>query len=1175
MEFYITRTVSQYRGGAERQYSHSEKSMTLEEYIRSKAQRVILFADAQCGKTTELRHLAETLEKEIDKIIIEYSLSSYRGDRLLEDQLTMPKLVPEGSRLYFLFDGLDEVKEAWKETLLYEIIKLSENYKTAIIVLACRANYESSVRLDGFDILYLNKLDNRFVKRFIELHSSEPIYLYELMVKHRYGISWMSPFFLEEVVNYYNTFGTLPVDKTVIYERFIQKALTVDNKKKVYYDRLTRSLEESSWESFLHKLAFCMMDGQNQKVSYKEARLVFPSFFNGREDISAFPLIHIDSDGNLSFIHNSFREFFAAKSLVGLKYDEIKRIVCYMNTDTLIPSWTQPLMFLMSLLSREKTKTFDQLLTWMLEKYLYEIIWFGGDFVDEKTKNQIFEDLYKSWAIELFSSKPGRLMTFAQSHTTIKRVISGLEEGNENLCQYLQYADLSSLTHNENKRLCEVLLKFARNQAQEHQGDPDFYFDCLDLDIDCMRTRFALDGIIDIVKEYGNKELRFTALHLISTLGLYDDYSAFVKEDLDVLFKSSLDLSGFLSVFNKEDVTLALSRALRGFEYKKKLYKALFEKVAKFEKDEINELKNHIINEVMTLPHAISASYEQLLALRDFFSTFSDRNKLTEECLDNMRRILIERYQTGDIHHLQDEYNGYLKLLPLLITKTICAKYTDEKNENASYNTENLLICIQENGFLSDYLLMYEQWPLHSDILQDAIDALFDKETMLLQVRSILETFHKQRFSSSEDRAARNWMWDYHAHCRGARSAFHILLENKYEWSLYPSKYIDIDSVPDWIEDEVKYTCFVIDYLDKKRRCIKLGAIRLNNKQREILTALVKRVIENPQKYDNGFPITLFEKILHIIFIFELTLQDENYVLLIPYLDQRMDVYGGYFVEEEKKIFLIDYAIAHLRDFESFGSSLERFMDSDHHHKRDVAMVCYKRIIEHKTRPLYRILHILLKNCNRRNGYEFYNLYKMLPRNLFSYDYFLKDLNDSEFLILSGPVIKKQSGADMDTIHERLLYISKNSSTDEDILKANSLLVSFGDKDALQYMYDKCPNNDRFSSFPWPSFDYCDISHLELIKQFFIKAVNKRYSEKQHIQDDEMDNIQKNLFRLSLDSEEVLVSIMDFFDELAQKWPDRCFSSLSHEVYLSFMENKSAKRTLSESAKRMENTLSE
>ena len=1173
-ESYIPRTVSRYKGNTNRSDRQIEKPMSLEDHIRSKVKRIILFADAQCGKTTELRHLADTLEKDIDKIVIKYTLSGYRGDRLLEEQLTMHKPVPEGSQLYFLFDALDEVKEAWKETVINEIIELSEKYKTAIIVLTCRANYESSVRLAGFDNLYLDKLDNRFVKRFIELHSCDPIDLYELMVKRRYGIILTSPFFLEEVVNYYNTFGTLPLDKTVIYERFIQNALTVDNEKKVYSNRLARSLEESTWESFLCKLAFCMMDGQSQKVSYKEVRLVFPSFFNGRDDISAFPLIHIDSEGCLSFIHNSFREFFAAKSLVGLEYDEIKRIVCYMNTDTLIPSWTQPLMFLMSLLSREKTKTFDQLLTWMLEKYLFDIIWFGGDFVDERTKDQIFGNLYKSWAKELFSSKPGRLMTFAQSRTNVERVILGLEEGDESLCQYLEYADLSFLTHNENKHLCEVLLKYARGHAQEHRGDPDFYFDCLDLDIDCLKTRFALDGIIDLLKEYGNKELCFTALHLISILGLYDDYSTFIVENHDILFESGLDLKDFLSVFKKEDLTSALSTALRSIDYRMRVYKALFEKVATYEKDEVEEFKLHIINEVMTLRHALTASYDMYFALREFCYTFSDRSKITEECLGKMRRILIERYQTGDKNHLRDEYNGYLNVLSLLITKNVCAEFTDEKNKNASYDAENLLICVHETGILEEYLLMDDQWPLHCDILQESIDALFDKETIFSQVRGILETFNKQGFSSGEDRAARNWMWDYHAHCRGARSAFHLLLENRYEWSLYPDKYIDMESVPEWIENEVKYTCFVINYLDEKRIRIKLGAIHLSDKQRDVLTALVKRVIDNPQKYDDRYTSSLLLKLLHIIFIFELKLEDEVYVSLIPYLAEQMDVYGSY-IEEKRKVYLIDYVLDHLRDYESFGYCLEQFMDSDHSSKNNVAEVCYKRIIEHKARPLYRILHILLKNCNRWRGYDFYDWYKMLPTNSFSYNFFLKDLKDSKFLVLSKPVVKNQSGADLDAIHERLLSISKNSSNDEDILNANSLLVSFGDDDALQYMYDKCPDNDRFSSFPWPSFDYCDISNLALIKQFYIKAINKRYSEKMYSQDDEMDNIQKNLFRLSLDSEEALNSIMDFFDELALKYPDRCSSSLSHEVYLSFLENKSAKRTLSESAKRMGNALSE
>lgn len=1165
MESYIPRTVSRYGDGNN---SQDRQSISLEEYIRFKSQRIILFGDAQCGKTIELKHLTEILEKDLDNIVIEFSLYRYQGGRLLEYIHTMPESVTEGVRLCFLLDGLDEVKEAWKETILYEILELSEKYKTAIIVLTCRINYESSVSLDGFDTLCLDNLDNSFVKSFIELHSKEPKTLYDLMFRHFYGIAWTSPFFLNEVVDYFNSYETLPYDKTIIYERFIQKALTLNNDKKVYSNRLTRSLEESNWETFLCKLAFCMMDSQSLEVSYKDVALVFPSLLKEMGDISSSPLIHIDSEGNLSFIHNSFREFFAAKSLVSLDYKEIKRIVCYLNTDTLIPSWTQPIMFLMSLLSKEKSNTFNLLLPWLLEKNLNDIIRYGGSFIEEKIKNQIFEKLYKSWT-GIFSVKPIFLMLFAPSKTNVELVISGLEKGDESLCIYLHYADLSFMNPMEKEHLCSVLLEFARSQAA---GRVSYYFfDCVDVRIDCMKTRFALNGIIEIVKKYRNEKLCFTALHLISILGVYDDYSDFILANLGKLFKTDLNLSGFLSILKKDDFAIALQTAIYEDVYKMNIYKSLFEKMATFGKDEIKEFELLIINEIMMIPPSrIAYNNDRFYALRNFFYAVSDRSKLTKEYLGKMRRILIERYQLGDKRYLQEEYDGYSSLLSILVTKDICDKYTGETNETASYDGEIILNCVQENPILNRFLLMYDKWPLHSDILQEAIDALLDKEMMINQVQDILESLKKQDFSSDEDRAARNWMWRYHACCRGARSAFHILLKYRDEWSQQGYS-LNTESVP-WVEDEEKYFPFVFDYFYKKRQSIRLATIHLSDKQMDTLTTLVKKVIRNPQKYDN-YPESLIKKLLHVIFLFEPDLQDEDYVLLIPYLHERIDVYPLY-INEEEMVYLIDYVLDHLSDLDSYGSSIKKFLtlDSYHRYKSDIAEICVDRIIDRKIRSLYPFLPTFLMTCNVNcMGYRLYDLFKKLSISSIPYDDLLKNLDVTLFLIASKPIIEKQSGADLNAIHDRLLNISHNSSNDEDIiLKANSLLVSFGDNNALRYMCDKHPGYSE-ASYTWPSFDHCNTSNLNLIKYFYLKTLYKMHSETVTGLHHVLENIQKNLFRLSLDSEEVLNDIMAFFDKLEQKYP-KWFdeASLSHEAYLFFLENKSAKRTLSESAKRME-----
>lgn len=380
-----------------------------------------------------------------------------------------------------------------------------------------------------------------------------------------------------------------------------------------------------------------------------------------------------------------------------------------------------------------------------------------------------------------------------------------------------------------------------------------------------------------------------------------------------------------------------------------------------------------------------------------------------------------------------------------------------------------------------------------------------------------------------------------------------------------------MESVPEWIEDEVKYTCFVIDYLDKKSQSIKLGAAHLSDEQMIVLTALVKRVINNPQKYGGDRPMILFDKLLHIIFSFEPPLQDEDYVSLTPYLAKRIDVYPTYVIKEEEKVYLIDYVLDHISDLVFWRSGTEQFMTSDsYQHRSDIAEICIVKIIERRISSLYPIIRVLIKDCDlSRIGRRLNDLFQSLSTNNISYHSLLKHLNDTHFLIASKPIVEKPNGTNLDYIHERLLSISQNSSNNDDILKANFLLLSFGDNNALQYLYDYHPYL-LLVYHPWPSFNCCNISSLALIKKHYLKSLYSMDFENICSPRGIINDIKKNLLRLSLDSEEDINGVMAFFEKLAHKHPNWNISSLLQEVYLSFLENKSAKRTLSESAKRME-----
>lgn len=385
---YISRTVSLYEDMNKseiQRYFDTKPKKNLFEVITKDHNKVFLLADAGMGKSIESKNLAFMLHEKYHTFL--YSLEKYNGE-------TIQNLIPEQYRklprqyMALLFDGYDELDEQRLKCFEIELNKYSSKSPETLILITSRKNYSKRVveneskTFPGFFVYGLDLLKEHDIKYFLKNERID--YSDFLKCAHAKNVFHLiyNPFYFEYLFKIYKEKHELP-GRNELMKDICESAFKFDDTK------YKGNLEERRFDinkllsklaitmQFMHEIKLVDKDEFQNLFSYEDRKLIEKSGL-------------LIKDGNdWRFLHNNFREYYAAKYLSEQNQEfVIKAIACESGIK---PHWVNVLGFLTGF------ELDWDLKSWLIEKEPAALVKYSSKQLDSTTRFNVFERLFEKY----------------------------------------------------------------------------------------------------------------------------------------------------------------------------------------------------------------------------------------------------------------------------------------------------------------------------------------------------------------------------------------------------------------------------------------------------------------------------------------------------------------------------------------------------------------------------------------------------------------------------------------------------------------------------------------------------------------------------------------------------------------------------------------------------------
>ena len=358
--------------------------------------KIILLGNAGIGKSTELEELFERLWENFEtNSLLPYSinLKNFRSTNNFEDIIpnddwqTYPQVI-------FILDGLDEISNIEDFISAFEIFinkYKKSNYK---YVLSCRTNIYDKylVNIPDFETFYLEDLSLKQSESILK--NKKGIDISTLKINESFTTYLRSPFFLEIFAEYYLSKNTIPSSHTELWDIYVNKRLEEDKNDKTKKRRFVNIAKEIN---SLKKVALINEFRQENFIDSTELNALFnDDYLNLIE--SPF-ILQLDQNVNrYIFEHRQLQEYFVAKALSTKSFNEILSYIKVKELDRIHPTLFNSVTFLLNLIDNEEIKT--NLIDWIERHELGLIFNADSDKIDDKTKNNVFQNLFNNHCIE-------------------------------------------------------------------------------------------------------------------------------------------------------------------------------------------------------------------------------------------------------------------------------------------------------------------------------------------------------------------------------------------------------------------------------------------------------------------------------------------------------------------------------------------------------------------------------------------------------------------------------------------------------------------------------------------------------------------------------------------------------------------------------------------------------
>lgn len=534
---YIPRTVRTYAKveSFADYYHHPERyqNCSLYEYLISQPQcRCVLYSEAQCGKTTEMKHLAHLLQMaggfRVSLFELRYYLYGQLERQCNKNGIFEPSAT---SRPVLLLDGLDEIRDEERAKAIAEIEYLMSEHPQVAIVVSCRGNYKATNHIDNFDALYLDQIRWSDVKEYAECECKQADEFLASVEKNELHHLCFTPFFLAAIVEYYNSQRQILHRKSDIYDYVIKCGLKRDK---------TRNATKGGVYTFeqrvvplLERVAFVMQSAELQEISLTECEKLGLS----ESDITEcqHSSIFHKSEHSIGFVHNAFEEYLVAKMLSKLPFERVKELVCYSQCEIIRPHWYNTLVLYVDMQNDDGCR--KTILEWLVEKEPLVVIKSDCHNLSLAFRQQLFEAIYTQYQTQRIdldiSPKEDRLlMDLCQSKENIMFIAGQLKDcGSEcnavlrNNLRLLHHADFGLLGDTEVAQEHQLLLDALR-QFDGERNLAFFYFEPYEHRV--FHTEQYIAELFDVVQAKESVGMVEGMMEVLEAANMCDNYADWI-----------------------------------------------------------------------------------------------------------------------------------------------------------------------------------------------------------------------------------------------------------------------------------------------------------------------------------------------------------------------------------------------------------------------------------------------------------------------------------------------------------------------------------------------------------------------------------------------------------------------------------------------------------------------
>lgn len=511
--------------------------------VLKKNNKLMLLGDAGIGKSFELAKIYKFYENDEDYFPLwlegrKTNCETIKRYIKIIEENTLDCKIP-----VLIIDGLDEIEQDFISQIVRDLsAAVIGNFAVKVIVSA-RKNYQIRVSdFKEYDILPLDKNDIKTIAKKNGICNEKTFV--ENIEKSNYLSLAKVPFYLLGIIELYREGEKLPK-----YDQLLEKMIYYRLKKadeKFIVEKGKQLLRrESEVKLWLEELSFLM---QSCHLIQIENELYTQNFNEDQREYLDRTGLLTFNENNLErkwfFEHNNFREYFAAKYICNIPFNELLDIITSdEKKDKLRPSWLNTVSFVLLLRKEEDLKT------WLVKNAKDALVGFESDKLSEENRNEVFFSIMEDVSatdIPIYASVHDleKLSRYCQSKETIDFLINIIQDTS---CSYVSlWSGLKVLSHCTNfygkkSDLKTLILGYINKNSLENT---------VRFGIETLVNIFADEPleVLEIIYSSIEKDERSSVISIICELifiaNAADEYINYISEIFKIIgkYNASLDV---------------------------------------------------------------------------------------------------------------------------------------------------------------------------------------------------------------------------------------------------------------------------------------------------------------------------------------------------------------------------------------------------------------------------------------------------------------------------------------------------------------------------------------------------------------------------------------------------------------------------------------------------------